>query len=41
LSVPYLFLNTQGTHNVHTMYTQGIHKVTRDSYPIDRKTLFG
>ncbi len=26
ISVPYLFLNTQGTHKVHTMYTQGIHK---------------
>ena len=23
-----MFLNTQGTHKVHTRYTQGIHKVT-------------
>jgi len=27
ISVPYVFLNTQGTHKVYSRYTQGIHKV--------------
>jgi len=27
ISVPYVFINTQGTHKVHLRYTQGIHKV--------------
>ena len=28
MSIPYVFLNTQGTHKVYSRYTQGIHKVT-------------
>jgi len=32
IGIPYVFVNTQGTHKVHTRYTQGIHKVTGDPY---------
>ena len=43
IGIPYLFMNTQGTHKVYTMYTQGIHKVTLWGYPfiIPKKAKYG
>ena len=34
LSVPYLFLNTQGIQKVYSTYTQGIHKRATYTYSI-------